>query len=46
MAAKPTFEVLSSNQMGERCMASPAISGGQLFIRSDNHLYCIGDARR
>lgn len=46
LAAKPTFEVLSSNQMGERCMASPAISGGQLFIRSDEHLFCIGEARR
>ena len=46
LAAKPTFEVLSSNSMGERCMASPAISGGQLFIRSDKNLFCIGDARR
>jgi len=46
LAATPSFQVLSSNQMGERCMASPAISGGQLFIRSDDHLFCIGEARR
>ena len=42
VAAKPAYELLSSNDMGERCMASPAISGGQLFIRSDEHLFCIG----
>ena len=27
---------------GEGVFASPAISNGQLFIRADNHLYCIG----
>jgi len=46
VAAKPTFELISSNSMGERCMASPAISGGQIFIRSDYNLFCIGEARR
>jgi outer membrane protein assembly factor BamB len=46
IAAKPSFEVLSVNRLGERCMASPAISGGQMFIRSDNHLFCIGEPRR
>lgn len=44
VAAKSTYELLSSNDMGERCMASPAISGGQLFIRSDENLFCIGSA--
>jgi len=42
IAAKPIFEVLASNSIGERCMASPAISDGLIFIRSDDHLYCIG----
>jgi outer membrane protein assembly factor BamB len=42
VAAKPVYELLSANDMGERCMASPAISDGQIFIRSDNHLFCIG----
>jgi outer membrane protein assembly factor BamB len=41
VAAKPEFEVLASNSIGERCMASPAISEGLIFIRSDNQLYCI-----
>jgi outer membrane protein assembly factor BamB len=35
------FELLSQNDMGETIMASPAVSGGQFFIRSDKHLYCI-----
>jgi len=42
LAAKPSLEVLGSNRLGERCMASPAISDGKLYIRSDNTLYCIG----
>jgi len=35
------FELLSQNDMGEAIMASPAVSGGEFFIRSDKHLYCI-----
>ncbi|HKY04146.1 MAG TPA: PQQ-binding-like beta-propeller repeat protein [Blastocatellia bacterium] len=42
VAAKPTYELLGTNNMGERCMASPAISDGQIFIRSDNTFFCIG----
>ncbi|MBI1984263.1 MAG: PQQ-binding-like beta-propeller repeat protein, partial [Acidobacteria bacterium] len=41
VAAKPSFELVSSNDMGERCMASPAVSGGRIFIRTDESLYCI-----
>ena len=46
VAAKPAYELISSNDMGERCMASPAISGGQLFIRSDENLFCIGSSTK
>ena len=42
IAAKPVFELLSTNPLGERTMASPAISDRRIFLRSDNHLYCIG----
>jgi hypothetical protein len=28
--------------MGEHCYASPAISHGQIFLRSEKHLFCIG----
>lgn len=42
VSAKPAFEVLSTYRMGERCMASPAISAGRIIIRSDKALYSIG----
>jgi hypothetical protein len=37
-----TFVVIARNELGEPVSASPAISRGQLFIRTHNHLYCIG----
>jgi outer membrane protein assembly factor BamB len=36
------FEVLAENDLGDYCLSSPAISDGQLFIRTTKHLYCIG----
>ena len=36
------FVVLARNDLGERMVASPAISGGQLFIRTDGYIFCIG----
>lgn len=36
------FQVLARNDIDERLVASPAISGGQLFMRTDNYLFCIG----
>lgn len=38
----PDFDRVARNELGERCFASPAISHGQMFIRSDRHLFCIG----
>jgi len=35
-------EVLARNDIGERTLASPVISQGRLFIRTDDHLFCIG----
>ena len=40
--AGKTFERLASNEMGESCYASPAICEGRLFIRTKQHLYCLG----
>jgi outer membrane protein assembly factor BamB len=40
--AGPTFELLATNAMSEVIMASPAISGGMLFIRTLGHLVAIG----
>jgi hypothetical protein len=36
-------KLLATNDIGERMLASPAISGGRLFLRSDGSLFCIGD---
>jgi outer membrane protein assembly factor BamB len=35
-------QVVQRNALGERTVASPAIANGHLFIRTDNHLFCIG----
>jgi outer membrane protein assembly factor BamB len=35
-------EILARNDLGERFIASPAISRGHLFLRSDENLFCIG----
>jgi outer membrane protein assembly factor BamB len=40
--AGPKFELLAVNDMGDICMATPAISGGALFVRSQNYLWCLG----
>jgi hypothetical protein len=36
------FQLIAKNELGEKCFASPAISGGEFFLRSDKHLFCIG----
>ena len=38
----PEFKVVSKNELGEECYASPAISQGRIYIRGENNLYCIG----
>jgi outer membrane protein assembly factor BamB len=40
----PKYKEVARNSLGERCLASMAVSGGQLFIRTDRHLFCIGQA--
>jgi outer membrane protein assembly factor BamB len=44
LAARPTFEVLARNPLGERTLASMAVSDGALLIRTYQHLWCIGAA--
>jgi len=36
------FERVAENKLGEPVIASPAISHGQLFLRGQKHLVCIG----
>lgn len=40
--AGPQFEVLAENDMKDYTLSSPAVSDGQLFIRTAGYLYCIG----
>lgn len=40
--AGPEYRHLASNKMDAPCMATPAISGKMLFIRTSSHLYAIG----
>jgi len=35
------YEQIASNALGEGCNTTPAIAGGQIFIRTDKALYCI-----
>jgi outer membrane protein assembly factor BamB len=42
LAAGRSPRVLARNKLDARQLASPAISGGQLFIRSDDALFAIG----
>jgi outer membrane protein assembly factor BamB len=44
-AAGPKFEVLSENAVDEYVLSSVAVSNGQIFLRTDKHLYAIGDAK-
>jgi outer membrane protein assembly factor BamB len=40
------FSVVAINAIGENTYASPALSDGQIFLRSEKHLWCIGDRKR
>jgi outer membrane protein assembly factor BamB len=40
--AGPKFEVLAENSLNDHCLSSPAISDGQIFIRTAQYLHCIG----
>lgn len=37
------FRIVAENELHERTLASLAISQGQIFIRTDLHLFCIGE---
>ena len=41
----PEFELLAENDFDDYCLSSPAISEGQIFIRTTGHLYAIGERR-
>src|SRR5688572_22265461 len=43
--AGPKFELLAENPLNDYCLSSPAVSEGQIFIRTTGHLWAIGQRR-
>lgn len=39
---KKEFEMIAESALGERVDTSPAFADGQVFIRAEDHLFCIG----
>jgi outer membrane protein assembly factor BamB len=37
----PTYELLASNKLDDRFDASPALVGGEMFLRGYRYLYCV-----
>ncbi len=48
LAAKPDFEELAQNKLtdGSQFNASPIVSGGKIYLRSDENLYCVAKGSR
>jgi outer membrane protein assembly factor BamB len=45
-SAGPKFELLSENALDDYTLSSPAISEGQIFIRTTGHLWAIGRRKK
>lgn len=43
--AGPEYELLATNVMGEVCLATPAVSGDMIFIRTQHHLFGIAEKK-
>ena len=39
------FSITATNQFGETCMASPALSDGTLFFRTREHVLAVGESK-
>lgn len=42
LSTGPEFKLLAANDVGEAIVASLAVSDGEIFIRGEKHLFCIG----
>jgi len=42
LTAEPDWEELASAQFEEETLATPAVVGGRLYLRTAEHLYCFG----
>ena len=45
VTAGDRYQLERVNSLGEMCMATPAIAGDRLFIRTSSHLYCLRESR-
>lgn len=43
LAQGEKLEVLAKNDMGEPCVATPAIANGRLYIRTREKIFCVGE---
>ena len=41
LAPGTRFQDLATNKLAGRIMASPAVSGKAIYLRTDHHLYCL-----
>jgi outer membrane protein assembly factor BamB len=48
LAANPKFEILAENPLGpgEQTNSSPAVSNGEIFLRTFKTLWCIGEGKK
>jgi hypothetical protein len=46
-AASPKYQVLATNRLiaGEFTNSSPAISNGEIFLRTNRYLWCISEKK-
>ena len=45
LAAGHEAKILARNQLDDGCMATPAIAGKELYVRTTTHLYRIEQGR-
>ncbi len=43
IAAGPEYQLLSMNEIDEQAWSSPTVANGKFYLRTIDHLYCIGD---
>ncbi|GEM_PF-2064888 len=44
--AGPRYEAAGQNSMGEITLATPAIAGNALYVRTRSHLYAIAESAK
>ena len=44
LKASGEWQVLAVNDLGEEIRATPALSGGRIYVRTHDSLYCFGAA--